>query len=534
MARSSSSTRSGSDQYSESQSWGGSDSYTESGSSSDTYSSSHSEGGSSSHTTGGSTSSSRGGSSSQSTGESKSSSVGGSSGTSSSIGGNTSTGYGKSWASGQVSDRTQQKFNQATQDYVRSQKVEDAYAALQNAIDQKPTFQSQYEDKLTDMYNRIMNREAFTYDFNKDEMYKMYKDMYQRQGKTAMQDTMGQLAAMNSGYGSSYAQTAGQQTYQNYLQQLNDRIPELRQQALNEYDREGDRLAQQYSLTNDAYNREYGQYRDTMSDWQNERSFNQSAYQDERNFDYNQAQNDRSFWQNEYWQERNSEQSNMNQSQGTNWNEGTQNSTNWSNAYSQNRQNTESQNWQNSESRNWSDTESRNWSDTTSQSHTDTSGWSNTHSDNWSNSTSQSHQTGWSNTNSYSPDSGSGSSSRSSSSGGTVPYGNSASLEVYSQAKRESDIDQIAGYLHTNNQTELRNTVKDMIDKGVTIGSGKNKTTMTYTFQDVANMINEAMALNNRDPRNGSTYRESYVSARDVENLYGGKTYNKSTGLYWN
>ena len=76
--------------------------------------------------------------------------------------------------------------------------------------------------------------------------------------------------------------------------------------------------------------------------------------------------------------------------------------------------------------------------------------------------------------------------------------------------------------------------VKDMINNGVTSGKGKNKTTVTYDFQDIANMMNQAMALNNKDSRNGSTYREAYVTAKDIENLYGGKTYNNSTHLYWN
>ena len=473
MARSSSSTRSGSDQYNINDSWGGSDSYTESGSSSDTYSSSHTRGGSSSHTEGGSSSHSVGGSTSQSVGESRSQSVGGSSGTSQSVGGNTQYGAGKSWASGQVADRTQQKFNQATQDYVRSQKVEDAYAALQNAVDQKPAFQSQYEDKLTDMYNRIMNREAFTYDFNKDQMYQMYKDMYQRQGKAAMQDTMGQLAAMNSGYGSSYAQTAGQQTYQNYLQQLNDRIPELRQAALEEYDREGNRLNQQYQLTNDAFNREYGQYRDTMADWQSDRAYNQSAYQDERNFDYNQAMNDRSFWQNEYWQERNAEQSNINESQGTNWNTGIQNSTNWNNAYSQNVQNTQSQNWQDTNSRNWSDTDTSSWSDTDSHSHTDTSGWSNTHTDNWNHSTGQSHQTGWSNTNSWSEGSGSGSGS-SHSAEYTVPW--SASTTGGTDFNSANLVKQLYYAYKDGGDSGLNEIRADLKANGLIVGDTK------YTF----------------------------------------------------
>ena len=492
-----SSSRSASTSNSSNESWGSSDSYSTSGSSSDTHS--HTEGGSTSHSEGGSQSRTEGGSLSQSRG--------GSIGTSQSIGGNASYGTGTSWASGEVSKRTQEKFNQATQDYVRSQKVDDAYANLQNAINNKPQFQSKFEDQLNNMYDKIMNREAFTYDFNKDAMYQQYKDMYTQQGKRAMQDTMGQLSAMNNGYGSSYAQTAGQQTYQNYLQQLMDRIPELRQQALEEYDREGNRLNQQYQLTNDAYNREYGQYRDTMNDWQSDRSYNQSAYQDERNFDYNQAQNDRNFWQNEYWQERNSAQSNINQSQGTNWNDSIQNSQNWSD--------TESQNWANTDTRNWNDTNTRSWSDT--DSHTDTEGWSNTHTDSYNRSLGRTDTTGWQNTNNWSNTSGwqdhatSGSGGSGANAGNYVQFSDKNSMGgVFPGEARQQVVNDVSALARQANvsgksadQNRLANYLKDLYKNGSRGTGGEN---VQYSVEDLTNIYNRAITMDviSNGSRNGA------------------------------
>ncbi|MBR3635911.1 MAG: hypothetical protein IKN47_06920 [Lachnospiraceae bacterium] len=524
-----------SDSYSE----GGSSSSSHSHSSSDSSTSSESQGGSKSHTSGTSLSTSQGGSNSQTIGQSVSRSEGGSMSQSQNVGGNSQTGYGKSWASGQVSDRTQQKFNEATQDYVRSQKVEDAYAQLQNAMNSKPTFQSKYEDKLNEMYNNIMNREAFTYDFNKDAMYQMYKDMYQRQGKRAMQDTMGQLAAMNNGYGSSYSQTAGQQAYQNYLQQLNDRIPELRKQALEEYDREGDKMLQAYNLTGDQYNREYGQYRDTVADWTNDRGFLQSAYQDERNFDYNQAMADRNFWQNEYWQEKNAEQSNINQSEGTNWSNGLSIGTNYNNTNAYNVSATQAEQWNKALQQSESDTSGTNWSKGYSQTHseqdTDTQteerNWNNTHQDyeNWSNSydhsIGSSHQINRGETSSWqeSPDRVAIGSSKESS--GSIPYSQSSSLEKYQAAKREADISYMSNLLDTYNkdpkeiqanQKELGKMIRDLLDNGTKSG----KTTITYQPQDIANMLNQAEAMVDADPRNGSTYHMNNYRAADVMELY--------------
>lgn len=339
-------------------------------------SSGSSSGGSSSSTTGGSStvgggsSSTTGGGTSHTIGNQHSTTTGSSETVGSQQGGSHSTGTTVTGATGTVDANTQAKRDQALADYNADGKVTDAYNRLQATLDQKPGFQSQYESKLNDLYNNIMNQSKFSYDFNADAMYNMYKDQYTQNGKRAMQDTMAQQQAMNGGYGSSYAQTAGQQTYQNYLQQLNDMLPTLRNQAYQEYQDEQNRLLQQYNLTNDAYNREYGQYRDAVSDWQADRGFNQGMYQDERNFDYSQYNNDRNFWNQEYWNERNAQQTSNSSSDSTNWSNSKSNTTN--------RSETDSTSESTTDSTNWSNTNQSSWQDSTN--------WSNTNSSHWTNS----------------------------------------------------------------------------------------------------------------------------------------------------
>lgn len=119
-------------------------------------------------------------------------------------------------------------------------------------------------DELTD---KILNRE-FSYDLNGDAFYNQYKDKFTQQGKMAMMDTMGQAAALTGGYGSSYAQQVGQQTYQGHLQNLNDVVPELYQLARDNYDREGDALAQKFSLLANQEKKEYEWHRDQVADEQ--------------------------------------------------------------------------------------------------------------------------------------------------------------------------------------------------------------------------------------------------------------------------
>lgn len=133
----------------------------------------------------------------------------------------------------------------------------------------KTGYQSTWQDQLRDTASKIINREKFTYDLNGDALYKQYKDRYIQQGKQAMMDTMGQAAALTGGYGNSYAQTVGQQTYQGYLQGLNDQVPALYQLALDKYNSEGDQLRGNMSLLMQQDDIDYGRYRDDIADRDN-------------------------------------------------------------------------------------------------------------------------------------------------------------------------------------------------------------------------------------------------------------------------
>ncbi len=178
--------------------------------------------------------------------------------------------------------------------YVESDAVRQAKENL-NSLQKPGAYQSQWQQNLNDVISKIQNREKFTYDLNGDALYQQYKDQYMTQGQQAMMDTMGQAAALTGGYGSSYGQMAGQQTYQGYLQQLNDKVPELYQLALDQYNRETQDLYNQYGLYTDMDNTEYGRYRDTVADYNTDRDYLTGRYDSERNFDYNQYTDERDF-----------------------------------------------------------------------------------------------------------------------------------------------------------------------------------------------------------------------------------------------
>ena len=191
--------------------------------------------------------------------------------------------------------------------YTPSDTVAQAEALLQQQMAQKPgAYQSAWQAQLNDTIQKILNREKFSYDLNGDALYQQYKDQYTNQGKMAMMDTMGQAQAMTGGYGNSYAQSVGQQAYQGYLQQLNDKVPELYQLALNQYNSEGQAMYDQASLMAQMEDQDYGRYRDTVSDYYAElgRLTEDARYQaetdyskwaDDRDFSYGQFSDNRAY-----------------------------------------------------------------------------------------------------------------------------------------------------------------------------------------------------------------------------------------------
>lgn len=180
--------------------------------------------------------------------------------------------------------------------YEESAEVKKAREALSEQESAKPgAYQSQWQKGLDDTLRQILNRKEFRYDMNADALYNQYRDQYVRQGKLAMEDTMGQAAALTGGYGSSYAQQVGQQTYQGYLANLNDKLPELYRLALSKYQQEGDELLNRYDLLSRQESSDYSRYQDAFRAWQADRSYLASRYDAQQDADYSRYTGDRSF-----------------------------------------------------------------------------------------------------------------------------------------------------------------------------------------------------------------------------------------------
>lgn len=143
---------------------------------------------------------------------------------------------------------------------------------------QKPT-EPESDPRIDEMLSQILNRDAFSYNVENDPLYQQYLQTAQREGDRAMRETLAE-AATSAGGMNSYAITAAQQANNYYNSQLNDRIPELYQLAYDKYLKDIDNQVRDLGLLQSMDETQYNRYRNTMNDWQNDKTFAYGMYND--------------------------------------------------------------------------------------------------------------------------------------------------------------------------------------------------------------------------------------------------------------
>ena len=143
-----------------------------------------------------------------------------------------------------------------------------------------PTYVNRYQSQIDDLTRQILNREAFSYDPEQDPTYQQYKESYTRNGERAMQDTLGQVSARTGGLASSYATSAAQQTYDNYMGALADKIPELKQLAYSMYQDEGTQQRANLEMLVALEQGDYAKYADLLVQYNTDRNFDYGVHRD--------------------------------------------------------------------------------------------------------------------------------------------------------------------------------------------------------------------------------------------------------------
>ena len=161
-------------------------------------------------------------------------------------------------------------LNRFANDEIQQQAMRYYYNDLMGVggnYENRPNFESKYDNKIDEMLDRVMNGEEFSYDVNSDPAYQAYREQYAREGDRAMRDTMAQ-AAQNAGGMNSYAVSAAAQANNYYMQQLGDKVPELMDAAYQKYLNEKNLERQDLAMLQDMENSDYNRYLNDMNIYQ--------------------------------------------------------------------------------------------------------------------------------------------------------------------------------------------------------------------------------------------------------------------------
>lgn len=184
--------------------------------------------------------------------------------------------------------------------------VSDAYTQAMNytnsLLSQMSTGRTSYSDQIDALIKEYQNREKFSYDMNADPLFQQMLASSMNSGKMAMQDTIGQAAALTGGYGNTYGQAVGNAAYNQYITEAYENLPDYYNLALDAYNMEGEQMLAELDMLRDADNTEYGRlvnaynanynYANDMYDreyteYLNDRNFEYDNYWSEKNFNYN-------------------------------------------------------------------------------------------------------------------------------------------------------------------------------------------------------------------------------------------------------
>lgn len=115
--------------------------------------------------------------------------------------------------------------------------------------------------------------------FKQGSQYGNLKKSYEQQGQTAMKDTLGQVAARTGGMASSYATSAANQSYNNYMQMLEDAA---RSMFNDEYSKKMDA----YNMAQQEYGNEWNRYQNAYSQAWDKYNAENNAYESDLKFNY--------------------------------------------------------------------------------------------------------------------------------------------------------------------------------------------------------------------------------------------------------
>lgn len=132
---------------------------------------------------------------------------------------------------------------------------------------------------------QLRERPAFSYDPEQDPLYRSARDKALRQGRRAMEDTLGRVSGLTGGYASTYAQSQGLQAYDRQIEKLAVLLPDYYEKARAAYDGETKRLRDELGAVTGLYDLDYESWLDAQKAERWQRDFDRDNEHWEQDFE---------------------------------------------------------------------------------------------------------------------------------------------------------------------------------------------------------------------------------------------------------
>lgn len=157
-------------------------------------------------------------------------------------------------------------------------------------------YKGTYTDTINQLADKYTNNE-FNWNLNESSEYHSLKDKYEREGAKQQENVQGNYASNTGGYSNSYAQSAGQKAYSQYMDELQEKIPTLKQNAYTSWSQEQENTLNKISVMQGLDDTEYQKYRDQVQDNYDFMTYYENKYSSSKGLDMSEFQNELSKWQ---------------------------------------------------------------------------------------------------------------------------------------------------------------------------------------------------------------------------------------------
>ncbi len=146
-----------------------------------------------------------------------------------------------------------------------------------------PKYESPYKKETEELKNALLSQEEFTYDHKNDPAYLELERAYTKGAQRAMDDTLGKISARTGGIASSYAGQVAQETYNDHMDDLSDKVTALREAAYQKHLTEKEQKRSDLNTLLALESNHRNNYTDDVALDRQATQFNYGVYRDEKN-----------------------------------------------------------------------------------------------------------------------------------------------------------------------------------------------------------------------------------------------------------